>query len=218
MNKLLVSDIINLKDGIYNLCSKDGNLEIIIKGNVTIYLYDEEINNISLKLEEESNLFVYDYRCNCHDCHVTIEQSHNSKVHYNCSLQNYGNSNYRIYNNITGDNNESYLSIRNISHKDSSKITINVKIDEKTKNNIALEDLKGIFDGGSVMIEPNIIALSNEVVANHLTTIGGVDKTNLYYLMSKGIKEIEAKKILLKGFIYSNMDELIKNMGGDKNA
>lgn len=218
MNKLLVSDIINLNDGIYSLGSKDGNLEIVINGNVTIYLEDEELNNINLELDENSNLFVYDFRTNCHDCHVKIEQNNNSKVHYNCSIQNNGNSNYQIDNNITGDNNESYLSIRTLSHKDDSKITINVKIDEKTKNNIALEDLKGIFDGGSVMIEPNIIALSNEVVANHLTTIGGVDKVSLYYLMSKGIKELDAKKILLKGFIYSNMDEFIKNMGGDKNA
>ena len=218
MNKLLVSDIIDLKDGIYSLSSKDGNLSINVLGKVTIYLINEKVKNINIDLKENSDLFFYDFRKNMQDCKVTIKQNNDSKVHYNSSFQNQNNSSYQIDNYLKGNNNESYLSIRNISHKDNSQITINVKIEEKTTNNIALEDLKGIFNGGSVMIEPNIIALSNEVVANHLTTIGGVDKMSLYYLMSKGIEEKEAQKILLKGFIYSNMDEFIKKVGGDDYA
>ena len=176
MNKLLVSDIIDLKDGIYTLKSTNGSLEINVKGNVTIYLVKEEIAKINLNLEEHSNLFVYDFRDNLKDCLVTINQDHNSCVHFNSSIQNKGNSNYIIFNNIKGDNNESYIRVRCISNEGLSKIKLNVKIEEKTSNNIALEDLKGIYNGGSVMIEPNIIALSNEVVANHLTTIGELIK------------------------------------------
>ena len=213
MNKLLVSDIRDLNDGIYKISSKNNCLDLNILGNVTIYLINENIDKINLNLKENSNLFFYDFRENNQN-NISVNIN-NSKVHYNYSFKNNTDTECVINNNIKGNNNESYLSIRNISNKGLSKIIINVKVFEDTTDNIALEDLKGINNGGNVLVEPNIVALSNEVVANHLTTIGGVDKASLFYLMSKGINESNAKEILLKGFIYSNMDDFIKTGGED---
>ena len=216
MNKLLVSDIRDLNDGIYKISSKNNCLDLNILGNVTIYLINENIDKINLNLKDASNLFFYDFReNNQNNISVNINQVNNSKVHYNYSFKNSEDCECIINNDIKGNNNESYLSIRNISNKGLSKIIINVKVFEDTTDNIALEDLKGINNGGNVLVEPNIVALSNEVVANHLATIGGVDKASLFYLMSKGINESNAKEILLKGFIYSNMDDFIKTGGED---
>lgn len=218
MNKLLVSDIINLNDGIYHLIPQSNELEINVLGNVTIYLVQEKLNKIKINLKENSNLFFYDFRMNNEDnVLVNINQNNDSIVHYNYSFENINDTECIINNEIKGNNNESYLNVRNISDKGLSKIILNVSVLEGTVNNIALEDLKGIINGGNVLVEPNIVALSNEVVANHLTTIGGVSKDFLSYLMSKGIKESEAKKILLEGFKYSNMDDFIK-MGGENHV
>ena len=114
--------------------------------------------------------------------------------------------------------NKSVINVRNICNNKTSEVVINVDIKKDTLNNIALEDLKGINNGGFIHIEPNIICESNEVEANHLTTIGNLDKRLIDYLMSKSIKENDAKNILLKGFIFSNMDEFIKDkIGGEIN-
>ena len=108
------------------------------------------------------------------------------------------------------------INIRSVSNNENIKIIVDVDIEKDTFNNTALEDLKGLNNGGMIHIEPNIMCRSNEVVANHLTTIGTFDQEVVEYLMSKGISEIKVKELLLNGFIYSNMDKYMKDLlGGD---
>lgn len=217
MNKLLVSDIINLDSGKYILDCQNNKLSINIIGEVTIYLKDQLLNELSIKLEDNSILNVYKFNNHSeNDLVISINQNNNSKLNYNESIINEKENNITINNYINGNNNESKINIRNICEDKESKVIINVEVAKNTINNIALEDLKGINNGGFIHIEPNIVCLSNEVIANHLTTIGSFDKEVLNYLMSKGISLNIAKVLLKKGFIYSNMDEYFKeNFGGD---
>lgn len=217
MNKLLVSDIISINEGIYCLSCLNKDIKLKINGEVKLYLINENLNKLDIDLHDDSDLNIYIYNINIeNNLEVNINQNNKSKIHYHESIINKDNFKLVINNYIKGNDNESYLNIRNISKDKKSEIIINVEIAKDTINNIALEDLKGINNGGFVHIEPNIVCLSNDVVANHLTTIGGVDKNSINYLMGKGIKEEECKKILLKSFIYSNMDDYIrKSFGGD---
>ena len=211
MNKLLVSDIIDLNNNIYELEVKSNNLTINIKGNVTIYLINQIFNKLNINILDNSNLILY--KCNNNkenNLEVIINQDNNSNLNYNETFINSSNNNLIINNNIIGNNNKSNINVRNICNNKESNIIINVNVKKDTKNNIALEDLKGINNGGFIHIEPNIICDSNEVEANHLTTIGNINKDSINYLMSKNIDELNAKKLLLKGFILSNMDEYIK--------
>jgi len=219
MNKLLVSDIIDLNSGSYNLVCKENNLKINIIGEVNIYLFNEILNEINIDINENGILNLYKFNNKKeNNLIVNINQNNNSKLNYNEAFINELDNKLIINNYIKGNDNESKINIRNISDDNNSEIIINVEVDKNTVNNIALEDLKGINNGGFIHIEPNIVCLSNDVVANHLTTIGSLDKNSLEYLMSKGISEDNAKKILLKGFIYSNMDEyFIRNFGGEEN-
>ena len=47
---------------------------------------------------------------------------------------------------------------------------------------------------------------SNEVIANHNSTIGNINKDYLFYLNSKGIDNDEAKKLIILGFVKSILD------------
>ena len=215
MNKILVSDIIDLNTGSYILECTNNELDVNINGEVTIYLINEKLNEINIKLEDKSILNVYKYNKYCENSLVVnIDQLNNSKINYNEAFINNLDNELIINNNIIGNDNESVINVRNIYNDETSKIIINVNVLKNTINNIALEDLKGINNGGFIHIEPNIICESNEVSANHLTTIGSLDKRVLEYLMSKGIKESDAKSLLLKGFIFSNMDDDIKDVCG----
>jgi len=217
MNKILVSDIINLNNGSYKIECLNKNIKLKINGEVKLYLYNEIFEDLYIDLEDKSNLEIYIYNEKLNNImNINIYQNNNSKLYLNNSIINDEKFKIIINNYIKGNNNESNIKLRNISNNENSEIIVNVNIDKNTINNIALEDLKGINNGGSVLIEPNIICNSYEVVANHLTTIGCLDRDSLNYLMSKGISEEESKKVLLKGFIYSNMDENFKkNFGGE---
>ena len=213
MNKLLVSDIIDLKNGEYEINSQTPNLKINIKGEVSVYLINYDLNNLEISMQDNAILKIYLFNQNVkQDLNVTINQDNLSKVYFNASIKNNVNNKLVINNKILGNDNESVLNIRSVSDKDLSQIIINVLVDKNTSHNIAIEDIKGINNGGFVHIEPNIECLSNDVSANHLTTISNVNQDELDYLMSKGITYEMAHKILLNGFIYSNMDEYIKEM------
>ncbi|MBQ8902580.1 MAG: SufD family Fe-S cluster assembly protein [Bacilli bacterium] len=217
MNKLLVSDIIDLNTGDYILECKNKRLNINIKGEVTLYLKNQILNELNIKITDNSILNIYQFNNKVEsNLIVNVNQNNNSKLNYNQSIINELENNLIINNNIKGNNNESKINIRNICEDNESKIIVNVEIEKDTINNIALEDLKGINNGGFIHIEPNIVCLSNDVIANHLTTIGSFDQDVLHYLMSKGITLNIAKILLKKGFIYSNMNEYFKkNFGGE---
>ena len=213
MNKILTSDIINLIDGEYELNVKSDKLDINVDGNVKIYIINEKLNTVNINLYDNSKLDVYVFEKSVNNLIVfNINQSNKTKFNFNITIINNEKSEIIVNNNIVGNDNESLIKGRIVSNNELIRLVINVLVEKNTFNNIALEDLKGINNGGFVHIEPNIVCLSNEVSANHLTTIGSFNKDILNYLMSKGIEINKAKELLLKGFIYSNMDEYIKNL------
>ena len=219
MNKILVSDIIELCNNEYVVNVKSNDVIFNIEGNVKVYLIDELINNLDINLKDNSKLDIYVCNKNVNNnLVINIKQNNNSEINLNLSIISNAKREIIVNNNIYGNNNKSMISSRIISNKELIKNIINVYVEKDTIDNIALEDLKGINAGGNVQIEPNITSLSNEMEANHLTTIGSIPLDSLLYLMSKGIDKTRAEKILLKGFIYSNMDNFIKEMGGEINA
>lgn len=217
MNKLLVGSIINLDKGKYILEFKNKDAVINVNGEVSIYIINENLNKLVINIEDGSSLNIYKYdELLKNDVNIVINEKNNTLVNFNGTYISENDVLLNVFNYIKGNNNESKINIRNLSNKNNSKIIINVDIEKDTFNNIALEDIKGLNNGGNISIEPNIMCRSNEVVANHLTTIGEFDKDSISYLMSKGLSENSAKKLLLNGFIYSNMDEYMKTLlGGD---
>ncbi len=217
MNKLLVSGIINLDSGSYILEFNNEDVTININGEVNVYIVNEDIKKIIFNLEDGSKLNIYKYdNVLKNNIDIIINENNNTSVNLNNTYINESNVEVKIKNYINGNNNHSNINIRNVSNKDNSNLIVDVYIKENTINNTALEDLKGLVNGGFIHIEPNIMCSSNEVVANHLTTIGTFNNTELEYLMSKGLSIESSKELLLKGFIYSNMDEFMKNLlGGD---
>ena len=212
MNKLLVSDNIKINDGSYELDIKSNIVNITVDGNVILYLINQLLDKLSIELIDNSKLIIYKFnKYNENNIEIIINQNNSTKLIYNEAIINKEDNKVIINNNIKGNNNKSEINIRNISDNNNSDIIINVNISKNTMNNIALEDLKGINNGGFIHIEPNIICDSNEVEANHLTTIGSIDEELISYMNSKGINSNNAKELILKGFIYSKMDEYIKN-------
>ena len=55
-------------------------------------------------------------------------------------------------------------------------------------------------------INPNMYIDVDDVEARHSSVIGSFNEEELFYLMSRGISYDEAVKLLIKGYILSNLD------------
>ncbi len=55
-------------------------------------------------------------------------------------------------------------------------------------------------------IKPNLCINNDDVVANHSAYIGSFNKDLLFYLMSRGISYDDACKLIVKSFVFSDMD------------
>ena len=59
-------------------------------------------------------------------------------------------------------------------------------------------------------IKPNMLVSSNEVQADHFTTMSGINSDELFYLKTKGLDNETATKLLEKGFVLEIFNDEIK--------
>ena len=101
----------------------------------------------------------------------------------------------------------------NISNRcvgiDGSKISFKIdSILEKGNTNCYMnQDTKIICTGDvDAKIEPNMLIDEDDVEARHGSVIGKFNYENLFYLMTRGINEKDAKSLMTKGFILSHLE------------
>ncbi|OGD71623.1 hypothetical protein A3A84_03055 [Candidatus Collierbacteria bacterium RIFCSPLOWO2_01_FULL_50_23] len=56
--------------------------------------------------------------------------------------------------------------------------------------------------------EPKLEIEANEVKASHAATVGKIDDEELFYLQSRGIKQGEAEKLIVTGFLNQVIDKI----------
>lgn len=165
-----------------------------------------EIINDSKDLEfdvkDNEEVIVNYYNSDAKDISINIKQRSNSKFVLNfVSLEN-SDAKVIINGLISGNNNINVINVRTISQKGISTFDVNVKVENNTKNNEIIEDLKGINDGGGVTLLPILEIDTNEVNASHFATVGNFDKNQIFYLLSKGVSENVVYDILKRSFLY----------------
>lgn len=106
-------------------------------------------------------------------------------------------------------NSESYLLIKTVLDNESQfdyegKIRIE-KLAQKTKASLKNENLI-VSDNAKVTTLPQLEILPNDVKCSHAATISDLNKDQLYFLISRGISENDAKDLLIQGFL----EEILK--------
>ena len=211
MNTIKVDkEYLELKNQTTKLEIDVNKLDLIVKGNVCIYDYNEN-NKLELNIEvtENSSLVYYMFNeKNFDNMKIKIDNKNNSKTNFNYSFVSDKISKLEINNNILGNNIDSNIRVRAVS-RDNGNIVVdsNGTVIKDTIDNNFNEDLRGLILGDSnIKINPDMYIDSNEVTANHNSTIGSINEDYLFYLNSKGIEIDEAKKLIVSGFINSILD------------
>ena len=72
-----------------------------------------------------------------------------------------------------------------------------------------------LSEGASAKTAPNLEIKTDDVKAGHAASVGKVDEDVLFYLLSRGLSESEARAMLVQGFFETEMalieDETLKN-------
>jgi Fe-S cluster assembly protein SufD len=89
-----------------------------------------------------------------------------------------------------------------------------INIQNSAKGSITHQNSQAILlnDGAFMASKPQLEIYIDDVEASHGSTIGELDKDQLFYLRSRGIQENEAKKLLILAFA----NEMIDNLENDK--
>ncbi len=211
MNKLLVKEgILSINNSLNDLDIKTNTLTLEISGNVCI----NDINNntdldLKIIMSDGSHLLYNRYNESINKFNLNIEITSNAYVEFNYSLKTLITSDISLNANIAGNNNISHINFHGIT--DQNGVIKNVatsKVDEATKDNEVLENLRIVtLNDAENMIVPNLLVRSDSVNAIHNTTISTVDKDYLFYLNSKGINKKDAIKLIVDGFLKSNLKE-----------
>lgn len=218
-NNIIIKDktIEFLNNGEYTLeISNTTNLDLNIKlkENVIIKLFilstnNNLISNINYKLKKHSNLILFKFYNNNEVEElekIYLEQEY-STISYNFSsiCNNQETYKIKIY------HNDNYVT-SNISNKclgnNNSKITFEIDsiLDKGNIGCYMNQDTKIICMGDvDAKIEPNMYIEEDDVEARHGSVIGKFDEEDLFYLMSRGIPKEESIKLMIKGFILSNL-------------
>ncbi len=103
----------------------------------------------------------------------------------------------------TGRNTESRI-LGSGALKGSSKATLGSfsKIGKKARNSSAHQKIRIMLmnEGTEALPVPELEIGNNEVSATHEAAVGRIDDEKVFYLTSRGIREKEARKTIIKGF------------------
>lgn len=213
MNKLLLGEKnVTLNEGEYEI---DYQKDVIIdvKDKVVIHNYHYNNKNVIINLDNNSILDFYNFYVVTESFDIFINTLDNAILNYNLLIINNGKNKIHINVNMNGNNSSVSLKVHILNINDTSNIDVICDgLIKKSIDNELVEDLKGlIVNKDKIKISPNMEVYTDLVSANHLVTVGSFNKEELFYLISKGLSEKNAKKVIVESFINSVLSSVLRD-------
>ncbi len=99
---------------------------------------------------------------------------------------------------------EGYIEHYGIANDESTLMFEGVgKIHKHMRRSVAKQSTKGVVIGAKARLDANPLLLIDEydVEAGHGAAIGRIDELQLYYLMSRGLSQRDAERLIINGFL-----------------
>lgn len=216
MNKIIIDEYdITLKDieGILEIHNPKTHIHLMGTNKITELILPD-YNETIIDLEENTVLNLESYWDEFKEEQKIIMNATN-KTTVNCRFNIKVREKFKLklQTNLQGDSNQSNICIHVTTTENGiCDIEANGYIMKKTKENVLIEELKGLTTNPStITFLPNLIVDADDVKASHNATIKCFDEEELFYLKSKGLAEEEAKDLIQKGFLNK------QKLGGEKN-
>lgn len=203
-----------LSGGVFDLDKFNNSAHIIIKGDTIVNAINLHNNmNLYIKLEEGVSLIfnMFDYAVSL-ETNIVVEADENSSFVVNAAFISENKYNLDVETKFYGNNIDGTVNIRGINEREGTvKVLMEGTVAGETHGNVLNEYARVLnkSEFSNVLI-PNLIVNTSEVEANHGVSVGHIDESELFYMMSKGISKTNATKLIEEGFILSIMDEEVK--------
>lgn len=197
MNKILIDG-----DKIF-LSKKITNIEVTGQAKLFINNIDHYVD-LTITLKNGAYLEVLDYSRNGIVKNIRVIQDSNTTMEYVHSLDIDSEYTFNYITELNGDNNTNKISISGIS-RGIINLDVNALVRGQYKNNVLEENIKVLNIEGKCKILPKLGISSRDVIANHNTAISNIDDDTLFYLMSKGITNDAAVKLICDGYLYGSI-------------
>jgi Fe-S cluster assembly protein SufD len=118
---------------------------------------------------------------------------------------------YRYFMRHIGTNTRSDMFLKGaVEDQARSVFTGMIRIEETGQKTEAFQTNRNLIltDGASAQSVPNLEILANDVKCGHGSTVGPLDAGQRYYLMSRGLGEKRADRLLVKGFFEEALVKL----------
>lgn len=206
-NNILV-DNINLFDEILSL--EDKNIsKIEVNGKCKLNIFDLDINKLNILVNDDSSLDInYFNNINKSECLIDIEVKNRSKCILNYSYINKDKYDLKIKTDFLGEEASILINVSALNDGGNTNIDVDGYVKTEKINNYLDENIRIInINGGMASGKPNMFIDTYLVVANHNTVIGNINKDELFYLMSKGLSNDKAIKLICDGFIVKTISD-----------
>ncbi len=198
------------------LNNSDIKINVIVNclENVNVNIFENYSNNIlkirnTYNLDKSSNLHVqkfYDVK-EINQFDVINMNGENANIDYVLKTISTGCEKYNLLINHNATNTFSNI-INNAVNINDGEVIFDVNgVVPKGKFGCVLNQNNRIvtFNQNKCQINPNLLIDENDVSANHSAFVGKFNYDELFYLQSRGIKYNDALKLLIKGFLFSNL-------------
>ena len=194
------------------------NIEYILDKNIVVNLYEMRTGlktKVQYQYTLNSDAFLYLYRFNnsqnMREVDIMNLKGENASLEFNLRTLSTNKEKYDIY--IYHDQKKTRSVLNSIGIALKGSIIFNVTgVVEKGNSGSFLEQNNQIvtLTSEKCQINPNLLIVEYEVDASHNATIGKFNSEEIFYLMSRGIKEEDAIKLLGKGLILSSLKDETK--------
>tara|TARA_B100001123_G_scaffold130154_1_gene151200 strand:+ start:1547 stop:2806 length:1260 start_codon:yes stop_codon:yes gene_type:complete len=144
------------------------------------------------------------------DIQCSLKESHSSGF-INGAILSQDNQHHEIKTEIEhfGQNTKSYQKIKSVLNKNSKAIFQGkIYVDSNAQKTDGYQLSKAIMlDKDSEFdSKPELEIYADDVKCSHGSTSGNLDENAIFYLMSRGLNRIDAKKLLIKGFLQDAIE------------
>lgn len=216
MNNILVeNEVMEFNNENVNIDLNVSKVIIDIKNKVVINDLNTSWKDLEIvfNIKENSSLELNVFKNNAQiNYNLIVNMENNSEFIGNIAYVITENSKIFIQTNMNGSNIKNILKTKCITQdKGSVDIQVDGNVLENTINNIMQEDVRILnLNNFENKIKPNMLVSSNEVQADHFTTMSGINSDELFYLKAKGLDNETATKLLEKGFVLEIFNDEIK--------
>jgi len=204
----------NCDYSIYYDSSDKIDIEINVLDNVYVKLFEYMCdvvceNDITYNISDNGSLLLFKFYSNNNikENIIVNLNGYMSKINYNFSNICVGLEKYNFVINHNNSNSVSNINNKSICLENSGiEFNIDTLVEKGNVNCNMNQDTRIVnFGDNHSVVRPNMFIDEDDVEARHSSVISNFSDDELFYLMSKGIDYNNAIKLLVKGYIFSNL-------------